>query len=664
METRGGLVYEVNKQWAAINSRSNNQREDSGMTTVVFVASHLGAMHGGINVFNAEIIAALQCYDDLRTVCLVPSADCVDASLSNTTIVLPLRSAGTSFLLPADDAVLAAKLLKDFGQIDAVVGHDVVTGDLALSVAELVEAKKILIHHMAYGRYISLMREPGSAREKERQQRQMFPKADQCFAVGPLLLDSLADIRRSSPGMAPPKVMLPPLVEVRPVTAPRNAPRILYSGRIEGGNDTVKQGRLAARAIGRGLQMLSEEVKDASVDIYGFDSGTSLVEEFREIIESEAGYHVPVKCLPFVDSRTEMLDVVKDSSLVVMFSVHEGFGLVAWEAMCCGVPLIVSDNSGFYQYVKSLGLAKFVDAELIRSHKNDDALDQQVEVLAKRIRSRIEFPIDAHQRAEKLLEGVRSHGGVKASLDEFVIACGYSAANLNGQLAKQPTAADSSRLLDVNLLIEVDVGLMDDSAVGYKCLTSIRRIQSAILALRSGIPGASVTVKSSYLDKLLQIAASDPDVDVRADAAVRYRVDQPKIEKLNKFFSDALAAIASPGFFDLEFSTDAERAEAFVLLVDGLNRRPSVAGKTYIDAVRFEPYESFSVWIPREVLEGKDFFEPIFTTSDGATLADLWFDCSSNIAAAYLRSCLAKCIETGLSPPPIGHLLQWRIGSH
>jgi glycosyltransferase involved in cell wall biosynthesis len=634
------------------------------MTTIVFVVSHLGAVHGGINVFNAEMISVLRSYDDLRTVCLVPSTQCVDNSFSHLTHVLALRSTGEKFLSPVDDAILATKLLKELGQIDAVIGHDVVTGDLALAIADQVGAKKILIHHMAYGRYIALMRDPEAAKAKEKHQQRLFPKADRCFAVGPLLLDNLQDIRRLSQGMAPPKLLLPPLLETSPATAPRSVPRILYSGRIEDGNDAVKQGTLAARAIGRALRNLAENVRDASVDIYGFDPDSTLIEEFRELLESEAGYRVPVKCLQFTDSRAEMLDVVKDASLLVMPSVHEGFGLVAWEAMCCGVPLVVSKNSGFYRFVESLGQAMFVDAVSVLDHNTEDAVNQQVDELANRIRSRIEYPVDAHQRAQKLLAAVRAQGGVKDTLDEFVIQCGYLLNNPSGQLESKSSDSKAASPLAVDLIIEVDVGLNKQERVEYRCATSTRRIQSALLALRSGVAGAGVTVKSSYLDRLFEIASSDPDADTRADAAVRFRADQPKIEKLKKFLNEALLALASPEFADIDFPTDHDRASAFVQLIDTLNPHMSVEGKTYIDAVRFDPYKTFSIWIPTEILESKDFFEPLFTINDGATLGDLWFDCCSDIAAAYLRACLAKSIEDAAPPPPLGHLLEWRIGSH
>lgn len=635
------------------------------MTKIVFVVNHLGAAYGGINVFNAEIISALKAYQDLNTICIVPSVECVDNSLAHLTHILPLKKTGSDFSSVIEDATLATMLLKEIGQVDAIVGHDVVTGELALEIGDRIGVKKILIHHMAYGRYIALMRSPEDARAKEKFQQNLFPRADQSFAVGPLLLDSLEDIRRMSPQMPAPKLLIPPLLDTLPVLTARSAPRILYLGRIESDNDAVKQGFLAAKAIGRALNKLPEKTRDATVDIYGFDADPELAEKFRTQLDTEAGYRVAVKCLNFIYSRSEMIDVIKDASLVVMPSVHEGFGMVAWEAMCCGVPLVVSRNSGFYRYIESLGLAKFVDSISVADHNTEEGVNQQVDELANRILSRIDHPFDAHIRAEKLLLGVRANDNVKMTLNDFVSECGYECSSVSGSLLRKPSTSKLYDPLDVDLTIEVDVGLDDQERVEFRCLTSTKRIMSAFLAVQNGIEGPGVKVKSSYLEKLFEMAESDPDEDMRADAAVRYRADKPKVENLGKFLNKAFFALASPQFVDMAFMPDNYYASAFLKFIESLMSPHKLSeGKTYIDAVRFNPYENFSIWIPKEILERKPFYATLFTIDDGATLADLWFDCPDEIAAAYLRSCLSKSVDNDASPPSLGNLLDWAIGSH
>lgn len=628
------------------------------MSTIVFVCTYLGSRHGGVNVFNAELLAALGGRDGVQTVCLVPSAECVDPDAARLTRPVWLRSAGDRFLAPADDAVLAVNELASSGPIDAVVGHDVLTGELALEIAgRLPGARGIVVHHMAYGSYVALMRDAHNAREKERRQRELFPRADQAFGVGPLLLESLRGIERAAGGKAPAKMLLPPLLDLPAARTERPSPKVLYSGRIEDGNDAVKQGRLAARAIGRALRQPGPRMRNATVDIYGFDAGSGLEDEFRRILEHEAGYRIPVKCLPFVDSRREMLDVVRDASLLVMPSVHEGFGLVAWEAMCAGVPVAVSKNSGFFQFVESLGQAGNVFACEVLGMLGEDAAEQQVQALGDKIRSAIEYPIEAHARAAALLQAVKDSGRVEATLSDFLRSCAPAP---RSPARIDPGPADADEPVP-DLRVMVDIGYRDGGAVEYRLGSTQRRIMSALTAIGGGVAGAQVVVGSSYLDKLRDMAKNDPDEDTRNEAAVNYRVDKPKVEIVERFLNRALRALADPAIFAMPFHCEQDRAAAFQALIDKMNYRRS--GGYVLDAVAHDPYRTFRITVPEEILRRQDFFESGFTTANGGTLLDLWLDCGSEIAAAYLFWHLRRYDESDPPLEPLGVLDDWRIGT-
>lgn len=49
-----------------------------------------------------------------------------------------------------------------------------------------------------------------------------------------------------------------------------------------------------------------------------------------------------------------------------MPSWHEGFGLVAWEAVAAGVPLIVSKESGVYEFLDEQFKTGYVEAIKVR----------------------------------------------------------------------------------------------------------------------------------------------------------------------------------------------------------------------------------------------------------------------------------------------------------
>ncbi|WP_394540560.1 glycosyltransferase family 4 protein [Lysobacter enzymogenes] len=628
------------------------------MGTIVFVCTYLGNRYGGVNVFNLGLLTALSHRADIQTMCVVPSAECVDSEAAGLTRPICLRSEGDEFLAPMDDAILAVQQLAQLGPIDAVVGHDVLTGELALAIAgQLSGARGIVIHHMAYGNYVALMRDAENARDKERRQRLLFPRADQAFGVGPLLLESLRGIERGAAGMPPAKMLLPPLLDVAAATAERPSPKVLYSGRIEDGNDAVKQGRLAARAIGRALRKPNAKMRNATVDIYGFDIGSELTIEFRKVLEQEAGYGIPVKCLSFVDSRQEMLDVVRDASLLVMPSVHEGFGLVAWEAMCLGVPVAVSENSGFFKFVTSLGQSHNVFACEVLGRLGDEEISAQVDALAEQIRSAIEYPIEAHARAAALLQAIRDSGKVESTLRDFVDSC---------VLAPRTPAFVETELGDPDepvpdLRVMVDIGCRTSRSVEYRLESTQRRLISVLTAINSGMAGAQVVVSSSYLDKLRDMAKNDPDGDVRHEAAVRYNVDKPKVKVVEKFLNRALYALADSAIFNVPFASEESRASAFQILVDKMNSRRSDG--YVLDAVARDPYRTFRVKVSEEVLQKTDFFEPGFTTSYGATLLDLWFDCDSEIAAAYLYHHLKNYDGSDQPLTPMGSPDDWGIGT-
>jgi glycosyltransferase involved in cell wall biosynthesis len=50
---------------------------------------------------------------------------------------------------------------------------------------------------------------------------------------------------------------------------------------------------------------------------------------------------VNLHALPYTDDRQQLYSELSRASVALMPSWHEGFGLVAWEAIAAGVPLIV-----------------------------------------------------------------------------------------------------------------------------------------------------------------------------------------------------------------------------------------------------------------------------------------------------------------------------------
>jgi Tfp pilus assembly protein PilF len=72
----------------------------------------------------------------------------------------------------------------------------------------------------------------------------------------------------------------------------------------------------------------------------------------KAFAEQHAGRAFALSALPFTTERKTLFDDMRKASVALMPSWHEGFGLVAWEAIAAGVPLIVSAKSGVHKLLK------------------------------------------------------------------------------------------------------------------------------------------------------------------------------------------------------------------------------------------------------------------------------------------------------------------------
>ncbi|MBK7236167.1 MAG: glycosyltransferase family 4 protein [Sterolibacteriaceae bacterium] len=74
--------------------------------------------------------------------------------------------------------------------------------------------------------------------------------------------------------------------------------------------------------------------------------------ELKRFAEGYAGRVINLHALPYTQDRQELNAELSSASVALMPSWHDGFGLVAWEAIAAGVPLIVSRHSGVYRLLE------------------------------------------------------------------------------------------------------------------------------------------------------------------------------------------------------------------------------------------------------------------------------------------------------------------------
>lgn len=329
------------------------------MKHIALLATGWGTKYGGVNSFNIDLARALGALSrgTMRVTCFVPRTNEAEREEAARDQVDLQELTGIDSKLDAScaEAVLALIRQRSIAEVDWWIGHDLVTGPLGIRVAALSGGRSAVIHHMSYARYAAYKHEEGEqARVKHEQQVKLFRAADRKLAVGPLLRKSLADLVGRPASEIP--MLIPGLAEIdaRPMPAQFHA---ISFGRLDAENDRIKQGRLAvagfAVACGKAHADGSPEMLlDGRMTAIGIAAAGGEEERSLQALAAErAGRVVPLMPLVFDEDRQRVFEQVASASVALMLSWHEGFGLTGWEAVAAQVPLIVSRNSGLYQFI-------------------------------------------------------------------------------------------------------------------------------------------------------------------------------------------------------------------------------------------------------------------------------------------------------------------------
>lgn len=318
-----------------------------------------GAQHGGINAFNADYCVALskQLRGIADVICVAPYADLQhinEAGLLGVTL-LSLDSANNEkyeFEEHRADQVIRQLYEQYNKKPDWWIGHDVKTGPVAIACANICPGSKCAIfHHMDYSAYKAMGAE--NTEKEVTLQRSVLSRANIIFAVGPKLFDSAISITAGSDIVV--RKIIPGLPEIKAVPIKPRFSAIAF-GRIEPENDRVKQAKLAVAAFGRAHRDGSSVFEnDDSIILIGLSSDetkrASQQNDLNRIAFDQAGRVVQVHGWPYMENRSELFEHLRNASVCLMLSIHEGYGLTGWEAIAAEVPLIVSENSGVYKAI-------------------------------------------------------------------------------------------------------------------------------------------------------------------------------------------------------------------------------------------------------------------------------------------------------------------------
>lgn len=372
---------------------------------VLAVATEWNPHHGGLSSLNRNLCIALARAGH-RVVCLVPTVsqeesetarkynvDLVEATSTRGKDVGPLACLHRRPVLP-----------KNFTP-DLVIGHGRVTGFAAQTLVDDFFPRALRVHLLhtipSEIEWYKLRSSDAAVRAEgdERAEIELGRTAALAVGVGPRLAAELENmlapfelpraIHQMNPGID--RLIDLPADSRAPRTPPRGM-HCLFLGRAE--DETLKGLDIAAEAIAR----LRARGREAVLVVRGAQPGTGQKLQEQLIARVKAPNSVRVKEFS-PDAQTIREDLLR-STIVLMPSRSEGFGLVGLEAIECGVPTLVSDQSGLAQLLRSRGLPEMIGQRVVVPVTTD--VDASAEEWARRIDAELHDPPAAFRRAEEV----------------------------------------------------------------------------------------------------------------------------------------------------------------------------------------------------------------------------------------------------------------------
>lgn len=332
---------------------------------VYIVSSEWGGAKGGINVFNKSLAEALArvVRKDVHVHSVVEDASSIPTIAGGSLEFLSYSGTGEA-LAATIESHLATSSSTPARII--IIGHDVHTGPHAIDARDLLQTGRHdcsagVFCHMDYAAYQRFKETPiQDVDAKARQQREVIVNADCVYAVGPLLRMAFEGLREQSGATTPIHEVIPGFpvsLARRDGGNPATALKFYFSGRIDAENDRIKNGRLALRALSKAYETKANSsdprwLQRGSFVVFGAMDGVDQ-NWFCQGLDGRAlGNQFTLSFEQFSDQEI-MFSQLLDSHVALMPSVHEGFGLTGWEAVCAGIPLVCTDQSGLATFLES-----------------------------------------------------------------------------------------------------------------------------------------------------------------------------------------------------------------------------------------------------------------------------------------------------------------------
>jgi glycosyltransferase involved in cell wall biosynthesis len=341
---------------------------------VLAVADEWFPARGGLSAYNRYLCRALAAIGQ-ETYCLVPGPseqEIADAEASDVRLIAAPLTPGR----PRTEGLMLRPELPGGAAPDVIIGHSWVTGQYARAMQDhFPYAARVHFIHMSADETPFLKKrekkgggkkgrtadmaggapwDPAAAAEdRGNAEAELASGARLTACVGPTLHEWFSRHVHERPGIAAPMRLDPGFngsaEQLR--TRPPGAPRILVFGRLDDAD--IKGVDLAARAVGAAMRTCQTPHREVELLVRGARAGDG--EKLRKRLLGLAACPA-VKVLPrnFTTDLEALRHELRTSSLVLMPSRVEGFGLAGLEAIVSGTPTLISGASGLGRLLEEL----------------------------------------------------------------------------------------------------------------------------------------------------------------------------------------------------------------------------------------------------------------------------------------------------------------------
>lgn len=442
---------------------------------VVVFADNWGTEGGGINSFNLDLVKSIDSYlstitlEDIKVICVTNKTEVL--TNSNAILINGYEKSGymVNFFKILERLSFVLKLsieeVKEQFKFSWWVGHDVITGEHAISLCKEYNAlfKKssrfALIHHMVYEDYYGLKQDLPISEEVQKEkfdkQKDLLRRADMVFGVGPKLTRHANEYARQNA-----VELIPGLQDLnkrhRPGVGSKRTFTATLVGRLDAKDDAIKQSSLALEALEDFFMQHKDTLTpESKVNLIG-------VEEKDAERLTKVQFHT-------YRGRDHVYEYLVKSNIGFLPSSHDGFGLVGWEFISAGIPLVISQNTGLYEFLDSfIRDSDLVDAiyllDLNLTPNHNIFLDDSEDAIAEKntIIKNLNFKINEvynrfaffNKQAEILKEELLKKGYTwERTVGDFLGGLGYrvNISSLENYVAKAQNPYGIVKIIDTNV---------------------------------------------------------------------------------------------------------------------------------------------------------------------------------------------------------------------